>query len=121
AQHDALTALSEQMQQLTGQWRQFLQQVADLLQTNLGIPKLTDKLLNWPALDWTGLLTELQKQKVGVSLPKQLEWKPFYEEQRAKVVALQTERTNTDRQIDQLVYVLYGLTVAEIALVEGVG
>ena len=35
--------------------------------------------------------------------------------------ALQNAVDATDRQIDQLVYELYGLTPAEIALVEGAG
>lgn len=118
-QRAELTALADRMLSLTEQLQKLTKQVAGMLQTDLGVVKLTDKLLNWPALDWPGLLTELKKQKIGVSLPKQMEWKPFFDEQRAKATALQTERTATDRQIDRLVYALYGLTDADIALVEG--
>ena len=36
-----------------------------MLQTDLGVGKLTDKLLNWPSLDWPGLLTELKNRKLA--------------------------------------------------------
>jgi hypothetical protein len=39
----------------------------------------------------------------------------------AEKTALQNALTKTDREIDQLVYQLYGLTPGEIALVEGAG
>lgn len=118
-QYDELADLADRMLMLTEQLQKLTKQVAGMLQADLGVIKLTDKLQNWPALDWPSLLAELKKQKVGVSLPKQMEWKPFFAEQCTKALALQTERTTTDRQIDQLVYTLYGLTDAEIAIVEG--
>jgi len=43
------------------------------------------------------------------------------EENEAKKKTLQNAVDATDRQIDQLVYELYGLTEEEIALVEGDG
>ena len=119
SQRNELTQLAEQMLALSEQLQTMTTQMADMLQTNFNVPKLTDKLLHWPNLDWPGLLTELAKQKIGVSLPKQMEWKPFYEEQRAKATVLLTTRTTTDHRIDQLVYDLYGLTEAEISVVEG--
>jgi len=119
AQQTELETLADQMLTLTAQFQTLTRQVADLFQTDLLVPKLTDKLLNWPALDWLGLLAELHKQKVGISLSKQLEWKSFFADQCTKALTLQTDRANTDRQIDQLVYALYGLTDAEIALVDG--
>lgn len=100
-------------------YEELRQNLLTALQLDFNIKKATEALQNWPALDWPGLLIELKKQKIGVSLPKQMEWKPFFDEQRAKALALQTERSTTDRQIDQLVYALYGLTDADVALVEG--
>ena len=118
-QHTQFSALADQMLTLTEQRQTLVSQIIDLLKTDLGATKLTDKIQNWPALDWPALLDELKKQKVGVSLTKQMDWKIFYADQRAKALDLQTQRAATDRQIDELVYVLYGLTETEIALVEG--
>ena len=118
AQQIELETLADQMLALTEQMQTQTKQVAGLLQINLNLPRLTDKLLNWPALEWSGLLTELAKQKVGISLPKQMEWQSFFEAQRTQIQALQAARTATDQQIDRLVYALYGLTDADIALIE---
>ena len=47
-----------------------------------------------------------------------MEWKPVFEAQRSQLQTIQIQRTATDDQIDRLVYALYGLTDADIALVE---
>jgi hypothetical protein len=43
----------------------------------------------------------------------------YFSAQQAKAQALQAQIERTDREIDGLVYGLYGLTEAEIAVVEG--
>jgi len=47
-----------------------------------------------------------------------MEWMELFEEKKAEVVALQEEIDKTDREIDQMVYELYGLTEEEINIVE---
>ena len=43
----------------------------------------------------------------------------LFEENKKKVVDLKTQIDQTDREIDHMVYALYGLTEEEIAIVEG--
>ena len=43
----------------------------------------------------------------------------YFEEQKAKALALQTIIDTTDAEIDAMVYALYGLTEEEIKIVEG--
>lgn len=43
----------------------------------------------------------------------------YFESEKAKVEAIQAEIDKTDREIDRMVYDLYGLTEEEIAIVEG--
>jgi hypothetical protein len=43
----------------------------------------------------------------------------LFEENKKKVVDLKTHIDQTDREIDRMVYALYGLTEEEIAIVEG--
>lgn len=42
----------------------------------------------------------------------------YFEEQKTKAAAIQREIDDTDKQIDQLVYSLYGLTNEEILIIE---
>lgn len=77
------------------------------------------KLQNWPDLDFKGFLGELSKAKVKLSLSEEAEWMTYFNEQKAKALALQADITRLDREIDALVYELYGLTEEEVKIVEG--
>lgn len=66
-----------------------------------------------------GFLGELSKAKVKLSLSEEAEWMAYFTEQKAKALALQAYITRLDREIDALVYELYGLTEEEIKIVEG--
>ena len=59
-----------------------------------------------------------KKQKIKLSLSEEAEWMQYFTEQKEKALAIQAEIDKTDREIDQMVYELYGLTDEEIAIVE---
>ncbi|WP_179320365.1 Eco57I restriction-modification methylase domain-containing protein [Winogradskyella helgolandensis] len=48
----------------------------------------------------------------------EFEWLDLFEENKQKAQALQTQINQTDKEIDQMVYELYGLTEEEIRIVE---
>lgn len=81
--------------------------------------KTPDNLVNWHVLDFKSFLKELRKAKVALSLAQEAEWLSYFTEQKAKAQALQAQIAKTDKEIDALVYKLYGLTEEEIAVVEG--
>ncbi len=56
---------------------------------------------------------------VKLSLAEEAEWMAYFNEQKSKAQALQADITRLDRDIDALVYELYGLTEEEIRIVEG--
>ncbi len=47
-----------------------------------------------------------------------MEWMELFEEKKAEAKALKQEIEKTDKEIDQMVYELYGLTEDEIKIVE---
>lgn len=57
-------------------------------------------------------------QKIKLSLADQQEWLTYFEEQKAKACELQRQIDETDREIDRMVYALYGLSEDEICVVE---
>ncbi|MDZ7775970.1 MAG: hypothetical protein U5L09_10445 [Bacteroidales bacterium] len=63
-------------------------------------------------------MNELKKQKVKLSLSEESEWMQYFNEQKQKANDLQTQITQTDREIDRMVYDLYGLSEKEIGIVE---
>jgi hypothetical protein len=89
-----------------------------LLQSKFHIEKPSKKLQNWPSLDFKGFLAELKKAKVKLSLEEEAEWLDYFTQKKAEVTALQVEINRLDKEIDQMVYKLYGLTEEEIRIVE---
>ena len=95
------------------------QNLLQLLQSNFPTVQLNKKLEQWPTLSFAEFLKELNKQKIKLSLPQQEEWMSYFEEQKSLAATLQNTIDTTDKEIDQMVYRLYGLTDEEIAIVEG--
>ncbi len=90
----------------------------ELLESKLNMNSSSKKLQNWNDLKFSGLLKELKRLKVKLSLEAVAEWVKYFKGQKQKVGALKTEIDKTDREIDEIVYELYGLTEDEIAIVE---
>ena len=61
------------------------------------------------------------KKASGKKLTKkdEMEWMELFEEKKAEAQTLKSEIDKTDKEIDQMVYELYGLTDEEIKIVEG--
>jgi hypothetical protein len=90
-----------------------------MIKRRFSLEKLSSKLNNWYLNDFDSFLKELKKKKVKLSLTEEAEWEEYFETEKAKAQALQAEIDKTDREIDQMVYALYGLTEEEIKIVEG--
>ena len=109
------------------------------LQSKYDIAKPSKKLQNWPSLDFKAFLAEVEKGRkaatrghdplthtqhnpllkhVPLPLAEQAEWMAYFNEKKAEANALQTEIDRIDKEIDQMVYALYGLTEEEIEIVE---
>lgn len=89
------------------------------------IEKLPTKLINWNELAFTEFIKEINKVFKGtkgtvLTKKDEFEWMELFEENKKKIIELNTEIDKTDREIDQLVYMLYGLSEDEIKIVEGV-
>jgi hypothetical protein len=86
---------------------------------NFRLEKVGQKLKTFYEYDFNNFRNELKKQKTELSLKQQDEWEEYFNEHKEKILELQSQINQTDREIDQLVYQLYGLTEEEIKIVEG--
>ena len=104
-----------------------------LLKQHFSILKISKKLQIWHELDFKEFLKELQKairilnkglatkglQPLGkLSLSEEAEWMNYFNEQKEKAQIIKSEIEKTDKEIDQMVYELYGLTEEEIKIIE---
>lgn len=89
------------------------------IQSNFMIDKLSKKLENFYNYDFKTFLAELKKKKVTLTLKQQDEWEAYFNEYKSEINSLQSQIDKTDKEIDHLVYQLYGLTEEESKIVEG--
>ena len=79
--------------------------------------KITTALQQFDQLDFKGLMAELKKQKIYIPLKQQNEWENFFNECVAKCQELSAQIKDTDNEIDNRVFDLYGLTEEERRIV----
>lgn len=108
---DLILSLNEDLQTLSGKFIRTLQR-------KFNIDKLSKKLENWHDFTYADFVTELGKKKVKMSLGDEAEWEDYFLAEHGKAQQLILDIERTDREIDQMVYKLYDLTAAEIAIIE---
>ncbi|MCG2459478.1 Eco57I restriction-modification methylase domain-containing protein [Flavobacteriaceae bacterium F89] len=113
-----LDVLVNSMIVLTKELNECLIGLSGLIQSKFELEKLSRKLENWHQLEFSSFVKELKKKKVNLTLKEEAEWLTYFEENRKKAQGLQNKIDRTEKEIDQVVYELYGLTEEEIAIVE---
>ena len=114
-----LSELADTMLALNADLQQKRQRFLHRLQDNLGVQKVTAALERFDELDFKAFVAELKKQKISLSLAQQDEWEDYFNQYKADCNALSAQIAATDKEIDRMVYQLYGLTEEEIKVVEG--
>jgi type I restriction-modification system DNA methylase subunit len=89
-----------------------------LLQTELSIKKLTKKIDNWHYLEWIDFEKELKRIKRVLTGEQKEDWYERFNRLKSEIQNLKTQIDKIDKEIDQMVYELYGLTAEEIQIVE---
>ena len=79
--------------------------------------KITTALQAFDQLDFAGFVAELKKQKIKLSLNQQDEWEDNFNQYREACNQLSAQIAQTDNEIDQRVFDLYGLTQEEREIV----
>lgn len=84
---------------------------------------ITSRLKSWFDLEFGEFIKELNKviKKAGgekLSKADEMEWMDLFEAKKKEAMELKAQIDQTDREIDQMVYELYGLSEEEIEIVE---
>jgi len=93
------------------------------LQSQFNIERVSGKIQNWHELDFGEFIKELNKvikKASGKKLTKmdEMDWMEVFQTKKAEAQTLKTEIGETYKEIDQIVYELYGLCEEEIKIVE---
>ena len=79
--------------------------------------KITTALQQFDQLDFRGLMSELKKQKIKLTLSQQDEWEDYFTERLSECQQLTAQIRATDQDINNRVFDLYGLTEEERQIV----
>lgn len=88
------------------------------IQRKFELEDLPKKLQDWYKLPYSEFIKELGKKKVSLSLSQEAEWEDYFMLESKKALDLLSRIDQTDKEIDRMVYELYGLTQEEIHIVE---
>jgi len=88
------------------------------LQRKFGLETLSKKLQDWYLLSYSEFIKELGKLKIKLTLSQEAEWEEYFNLEVSKINPIKKLIENTDKEIDSMVYELYGLTPEEIKVVE---
>ena len=83
------------------------------------LEKITQNLEIFYDLDFKAFNSELAKQKIKLSLVQKDELEDYFAVYKTECLSIKTEIENTDKEIDKIVYELYGLSEEDVKVVEG--
>lgn len=88
------------------------------IERKFNLKELSNKLREWYLLTYSSFIKELSKKNIKLSLSEEAEWEDCFLKESSKALDIKTRIDTTDKEIDQIVYQLYGLTDEEVKLVE---
>ena len=108
---DAMLQLNKDLQEQT-------QKFLNLLKSDFQLEKPSKKIEDFYLLDWSDFNKELQKNKILLVGEIRDDWHDRFERYKKQALDLKSQIDQTDKEIDRMVYDLYGLTDEEIQIVE---
>ena len=108
---DKMLFLNKNLQELSQKFQR-------LLTRKFELEKLTTKLQDWHLLDFLEFTKELKKAKIKLSLKEEIEWEEIFLENKEEAEKIKNEIEMTDKEIDRMVYELYGLSEEEVNIIE---
>ena len=108
---DKMLFLNKNLQELSQKFQR-------LLTRKFELEKLTTKLQDWYLLKFSEFVKELKKLKIKLSLKEEIEWEEIFLEKKEEAEKVKNEIELIDKEINEMVYELYGLSEEEVRVVE---
>lgn len=109
---DQMLSLNKDIQEISAKFQRTCERKFENLNWN-------KKLQDWYNLSYADFVKELSKQKIKLTLLEEAEWADYFDQEKSKALEIQSKIATTDREIDQMVYKLYGLSDEEVKILEG--
>jgi type I restriction-modification system DNA methylase subunit len=117
-QKQALSDLAKKILELHKEINRISSDFLDVLKFGLKVKKMTKKIIYWYDLTVEDFLDEIKKQIPKLSKASTTEWIKNFKEDNEKISSFKAQIYALDKQIDQIVYDIYGLSDADITVIE---
>ena len=108
---DKMLFLNKNLQEISQKFQR-------MIMREFSLEKISTKLQNWYLLNFDKFIKELSKVKVKLSLSQKADWENYFIVEKSKAETLNNEIIKTDKEIDGMVYELYGLSEEEVNIIE---
>ena len=112
------TVKADVMIQLNNDLQEQTQKFLNLLKSDFNLEKPSKKIEEFYSLTWSEFEKELSKNKITLLGVTKDDWFDRFDRFKKKALELISQINQTDKEIDCMVYELYGLTEEEIQIVE---
>ena len=109
---------SDEMLILNKKLKDIFEKFLRTLERRFNLSRPSKILQNWQNISYKEFTKELAKNKIKLSLADEAEWEDYFLTEKTKAQFLQAQIIQTDKEIDDMVYQLYGLTDDEIKIIE---
>jgi REP element-mobilizing transposase RayT/uncharacterized protein YlbG (UPF0298 family) len=111
---EKLASLALTRSELTASLQALTSKFKRTIQREFNIEKLSVKLENWFDTPFNDFLKELVRNNIKLTLEQKSDWEEYFTKQQKEPKSIISEIEKTDKEIDKMVYELYGLTEEEI-------
>lgn len=109
---------ADTMLELNKELQNKIKKFKNRLSSNLDLKEFSKKMESFYELNFKEFLKELGKQKIKLSLSQQDEWEEYFEDYKNSILEIKQKISQTDKEIDLMIYKLYELTEEEIKIIE---
>lgn len=109
---------ADTMLELNKELQNKIKKFKNRLSSNLDLKEFSKKMESFYELNFKEFLKELGKQKIKLSLSQQDEWEEYFEDYKNSILEIKQKISQTDKEIDLMIYKLYELNNEEIKIIE---
>ena len=113
-----LSVLADKMLNLNADLQKKINRFIGRIKETYSLEKTTQNIENFYTLSFADFVKELAKQKVKLSMKQKDELEDYFNEYVKDISVLNEEIEKTDKEINAIVYQMYGLTDEEIRIIE---
>jgi len=113
-----ITKLVDSLLELHSQFLEKKNRILNRIKNELNLENISTRLIKFHMLNSNEFLTEIKKIKSDISLIKLDEWESYFNKYKNEIILIQSSMEKIDKEIDDIVFKMYGLDSSEISLIE---